>query len=90
MALSGRVPGICGYYFETSSKPLEWRQSAVIRSRTGFSTPRRFPYTFVQDLSLVNAQGLVKFMLPNKYDVYLHDTRHRHKIDYRRDTGRSL
>ncbi len=35
------------------------------------------PYRFVQFPSPNNALGRVKFMFPNKYAVYLHDTDHR-------------
>ncbi len=34
----------------------------------------RFPYTLVQSPGVLNALGQVKFMFPNAYDVYLHDT----------------
>jgi len=33
-----------------------------------------FPYRLRQDPGPANALGRVKFMFPNKYDVYLHDT----------------
>jgi murein L,D-transpeptidase YcbB/YkuD len=33
-----------------------------------------FPYTIRQDPGAVNALGKVKFMFPNKYNVYIHDT----------------
>jgi len=35
---------------------------------------RNFPYRFRQKPGPDNALGLVKFLLPNKYSVYLHDT----------------
>lgn len=35
---------------------------------------RRFPYRIVQPPGPKNALGRVKFMFPNKYNVYLHDT----------------
>ena len=35
---------------------------------------RGFPYRVVQPPGSKNALGLVKFMFPNKYNVYLHDT----------------
>ncbi|MBU1949076.1 MAG: L,D-transpeptidase family protein, partial [Candidatus Eisenbacteria bacterium] len=35
---------------------------------------QRLPYRFRQDPGPQNALGLVKFMFPNKFDVYLHDT----------------
>ena len=35
---------------------------------------KQVPYRFVQFPGETNALGRVKFMFPNKYDVYLHDT----------------
>ena len=37
-------------------------------------TASTFPYGFVQKPGPNNALGLVKFLFPNKYSVYLHDT----------------
>lgn len=37
-------------------------------------TPENFNYRIVQDPGKQNALGTLKFMFPNKYDVYLHDT----------------
>jgi murein L,D-transpeptidase YcbB/YkuD len=37
-------------------------------------TPGRFPYLVRQQPGPDNALGTVKFMFPNEYDVYLHDT----------------
>jgi murein L,D-transpeptidase YcbB/YkuD len=34
----------------------------------------KFPFTFRQKPGPTNALGKVKFMLPNKYNIYLHDT----------------
>jgi murein L,D-transpeptidase YcbB/YkuD len=33
-----------------------------------------FPYRFHQEPGRLNALGRIKFMFPNRYDVYLHDT----------------
>jgi murein L,D-transpeptidase YcbB/YkuD len=38
------------------------------------ATARRFPYNLVQPPGPENALGRVKFMFPNSYAVYLHDT----------------
>jgi len=43
---------------------IDWQQ---------FST-RKFPYTIRQNPGPKNALGRVKFMFPNKHNVYLHDT----------------
>jgi murein L,D-transpeptidase YcbB/YkuD len=43
------------------------------RSFAGY-TARTFPYSMRQPPSNTNAMGLVKFMFPNKYNIYLHDT----------------
>lgn len=48
----------------------------VNRANVNFSryTARNFPYSMRQPPSNTNALGLVKFMFPNKYNIYLHDT----------------
>ncbi len=48
----------------------------VNRSAINFSayTARNFPYAMNQAPSPNNALGLVKFMFPNPYNIYLHDT----------------
>ncbi|WP_286220487.1 L,D-transpeptidase family protein [Marinobacter apostichopi] len=40
----------------------------------GSLSPNNFPYQLVQDPGPNNALGQIKFMFPNRYDVYLHDT----------------
>ena len=37
-------------------------------------TPETFPYKLVQKAGSRNPLGRVKFILPNNYDIYLHDT----------------
>jgi len=44
---------------------------------------RQIPYRFVQFPSDSNALGRVKFMFPNKYSVYLHDTDNKKLFGYR-------
>lgn len=45
--------------------------------------PERFPYRMVQDPH-VNPLGRIKFMFPNEFDVYLHDTTQRHLFQRQR------
>ena len=48
----------------------------VSRENIDFSVfnERNFPFDIKQPPSRRNALGLVKFMFPNKYNIYLHDT----------------
>ncbi|MBN2825077.1 MAG: L,D-transpeptidase family protein [Campylobacterales bacterium] len=39
------------------------------------------PYSFVQHAGKTNALGRIKFMFPNKYAVYLHDTDNKYLLD---------
>jgi len=52
------------------------RGRKVNRGAVNFSryTARTFPFSMRQPPSRTNALGLVKFMFPNKYNIYLHDT----------------
>ena len=55
---------------------LDSRGRVVPRSAINFAayTERNFPYVMKQPPSDGNALGLVKFMFPNQYNIYLHDT----------------
>lgn len=48
----------------------------INRGAVNFSAynARNFPFSMRQPPSATNALGLVKFMFPNKYNIYLHDT----------------
>ncbi len=52
------------------------RGRVVPRSAVNFAaySDRSFPFRLRQPPSNSNALGLVKFMFPNKYNIYLHDT----------------
>ncbi|PVA11517.1 murein L,D-transpeptidase [Pelagivirga sediminicola] len=52
------------------------RGQEVSRSAVNFNAynARNFPFALKQPPSTRNALGLVKFMFPNKYNIYLHDT----------------
>lgn len=55
-----------------------WGEKQVVVDPTqidwqNINTPK-FPFHIRQQPSLSNALGLVKFIFPNEYDVYLHDT----------------
>ncbi|MEM9340210.1 MAG: L,D-transpeptidase family protein [Bacteroidota bacterium] len=47
-----------------------------------------FPYMLRQDPGAGNALGKVKFMFPNKFNIYMHDTNHPEVFD-KRDLARS-
>ncbi|WP_072900379.1 L,D-transpeptidase family protein [Cognatiyoonia sediminum] len=52
------------------------RGRVVNRANVDFTqfTRRNFPFSMRQPPSRSNALGLVKFMFPNQYNIYLHDT----------------
>lgn len=55
---------------------LDSRGRVIPRSQINFAayTERSFPFSMRQPPSDGNALGLVKFMFPNQYNIYLHDT----------------
>ncbi len=66
-----RNPAAAGHMVITDSRGRVVNRNAVDFSRY---TARTFPYAMRQPPSSRNALGLVKFMFPNKYNIYLHDT----------------
>lgn len=56
------------------------RGRTVSRSSANFAgySNRSFPFAMRQPPGPKNALGLVKFMFPNKYNIYLHDTPQKH------------
>ncbi|MBC7142245.1 MAG: L,D-transpeptidase family protein [Rhodobacteraceae bacterium] len=57
-------------------KIVDRRGRVVNRAETDFTqfTAQNFPFSMSQPPSDSNALGLVKFMFPNKWNIYLHDT----------------
>jgi len=54
-----------------------WKDATEINPATinwASLSPAHFPYRLRQDPGPANALGRVKFLFPNPYDVYLHDT----------------
>ena len=49
---------------EVDPKSIDWQNA----------TPQTFPYTLRQPPDDENALGKVKFLFPNPYSIYLHDT----------------
>ncbi len=68
-------PGALGHL-----QVLDRRGRVVPRSQIDFTaySARSFPYTLRQAPGPSNALGTVKFMFPNPYAIYLHDTPDRH------------
>lgn len=66
-----RNPNAVGHIEITDS-----RGRKVNRGNVNFSkyNARNFPFSMRQPPSSRNALGLVKFMFPNRYNIYLHDT----------------
>ncbi len=68
----------------TSYKPDAPEVKLDLQKLFSYEHDRRpIPYRFVQFPSETNALGRVKFMFPNKYSVYLHDTDNKKLFGYR-------
>jgi L,D-transpeptidase YcbB len=65
-----------GYLTEKNLQVLDGNGNAIDPGSIDWSTysSRRFPYMLRQDPGPDNSLGRVKFMFPNSYSVYLHDT----------------
>jgi len=63
----------------------DWRPNALEISPATIDwkevTPKKFPYRLVQDPGPMNPLGRIKFLFPNKFNVYMHDTPKRHLFD---------
>ncbi len=66
-----RNPNAAGHLRITDSSGRVINRNAVNFSAY---TARNFPFAMHQPPSQSNALGIVKFMFPNPYDIYLHDT----------------
>lgn len=66
-----RNPHAVGHIEITDSRGRRVNRNAIDFSQY---SARNFPFSMRQPPSNRNALGLVKFMFPNKYDIYLHDT----------------
>lgn len=71
LPLMQRNPGAAGHL-----QLVDGRGRVVPRSAVNFGaySARTFPFNLRQPPSSRNALGLVKFMFPNRYNIYLHDT----------------
>ena len=71
LPLMQRNPGAAGHL-----RVVDARGRTVPRSAINFNAynTSNFPFNLKQPPSDGNALGLVKFMFPNKYNIYLHDT----------------
>jgi murein L,D-transpeptidase YcbB/YkuD len=66
-----RNPNAAGHLRLTDSRGRTVSRSSV---NFGAYTARNFPFNMTQPPSGRNALGLVKFIFPNRYNIYLHDT----------------
>lgn len=66
-----RNPAAAGHMVITDSRGRTINRGAVDFNQY---TARTFPFAMRQPPSRNNALGLVKFMFPNRYNIYLHDT----------------
>lgn len=66
-----RNPGAAGHLVITDRRGRKVNRSSINFSKYN---ARNFPYAMHQPPSRSNALGLVKFIFPNKYNIYLHDT----------------
>ncbi|MGB7243142.1 MAG: L,D-transpeptidase family protein [Sulfitobacter sp.] len=66
-----RNPNAVGHIEITDSRGRKVNRGAVNFAQY---SARTFPFAMRQPPSSRNALGLVKFMFPNKYNIYLHDT----------------
>jgi murein L,D-transpeptidase YcbB/YkuD len=64
----------------------QWRPIAPESINWKKVDPEKFPYLLRADPGEFNALGRVKFMFPNKYDIYLHDTPSRSQFDAEKRT----
>lgn len=71
LPLLKRNPGAVSHLEITDSRGRKVSRSAVNFAQYN---ERTFPFNMRQPPSRGNALGLVKFMFPNKYNIYLHDT----------------
>ena len=71
LPLLQRNPGAVGHLEITDSRGRQISRASVDFSQY---TARSFPFNMRQPPSRGNALGLVKFMFPNKHNIYLHDT----------------
>lgn len=66
-----RNPNAAGHLVLYDGRGRKVSRSAI---NFGAYSERNFPFDIKQPPSRRNALGLVKFMFPNKYNIYLHDT----------------
>jgi murein L,D-transpeptidase YcbB/YkuD len=67
-------------YFNTKNITVYNSNNKIVPA-TDWSTAKAKSYRYVQSPGASNALGLVKFMFPNRFSVYLHDTNSRGYFD---------
>ena len=69
-----KLKGDPGYLQRQSIRVLDKSGAVVNPYSVNWAGMSRMPYRLRQDTGDKNALGRIKFMFPNKYNVYIHDT----------------
>jgi murein L,D-transpeptidase YcbB/YkuD len=83
IAINEYLPAFRANRYANSHLLVYYRGQPIARERINFSavTPQNWPFQLRQPPSRSNALGLVKFMFPNRWNIYLHDTPEKHLFD---------
>jgi murein L,D-transpeptidase YcbB/YkuD len=83
IAINEYLPSFRANRYANRHLLVYYRGQPIARERINFSavTPQNWPFQLRQPPSRSNALGLVKFMFPNRWNIYLHDTPEKHLFD---------
>jgi L,D-transpeptidase YcbB len=83
IAVNEYLPSFRRNPYANSHLTIYYRGQPVARDRINWPvvTAANWPFALKQAPSRSNALGLVKFMFPNQWNIYLHDTPEKHLFD---------